>query len=225
MCVPLLIRHAVTQSAPYFLPYFFAGNLAANFMENGLYGFRLFDPATWKTVEGRLGPHLWIALSLAWRLLPDVLVGLAGLQLSEVGMIAEQYAVALAVEQVWLPLTFLFLLIVGVLHSRQGLNTLTKYIFTNSALTLLGYCSFPLYLFQRIMLEYYLRRAHGGEGNWQFINLPLWERFVTVLCVIAYSWLVQKFVVDTLIVFLYQKIEGWMKSVANRENTLTLRSD
>ena len=198
------------------MPYFFSGTFAASAMECVMYGRYLWRKRQQSALSQSTSPLVrdlgWIGTWL-WIVSPDIVVGLIIIELLEVGSIYDQYPVTYAVRQVWFPMTFLVLFVLGVMQSRESFKNLSKYIFTNPSLTILGYCSFPLYLFQQIVLGDYLPRLHGTDvKSFSYTELPMWERVLTMLLLIAYCWLVQRYVVDTLIVWMYQRMLTWWDS-------------
>jgi hypothetical protein len=144
--------------------------------------------------------------NILWTHLPDALVIIIGIFLSKTGHLNEG-DLSLYVTLTLLPLAFLIMYIVSVLQTGRHRLNISRLFFTSWPLTFLGYVAFPVYLFQRILLEDYLRRIHQVK-TWHFQSLTFEERFFTILFVIGFAFIVQKYVVDTFSVYLYGKLFG-----------------
>ena len=147
------------------------------------------------------------ALSLLWQFSPDLVVICAGVQLANTfnGLRNSDSTNQITVQLFSLPLTFLVLIIIGIMQYGNARLNISRFVFANPVMGLLGYCSFGIYLFQRIIIDWYMPEYVFGTP-YSFPSSPLWQRFVIVLGVILFSWLVQRFVVDTLSVFLYKRM-------------------
>lgn len=87
---------------------------------------------------------------------------------------------------------------------------------------ILGYCSYSCFLLQRIIIQYYVpfliysledgsfacsdRLKGCPKGRSWFLTMPLYERFIIVMLVIAISWLVQYYFQGVLVTYCYSKI-------------------
>lgn len=136
-----------------------------------------------------------------WQFTPDFLTVFCGLQLSQIGTLNTD-SIALAAEQLYLPLTFLALIIVGILQYGNSRFNISRFAFANPALGLMGYCSFGIYLFQQIIVNYYFPLLSGLN----FYTSSVGVRTLVILIVILFAWLVQKYIVDSFSVFLYNRI-------------------
>jgi len=145
--------------------------------------------------------------SLLWQFFPDLVVICAGVQLANTfdGLRNSDSANQTTVQLFSLPLTFLVLIIIGIMQYGNARLNISRFVFANPVMGLLGYCSFGIYLFQRIIIDWYMPEYIFGNP-YSFPGSPLWQRFVIVLGVILFSWLVQFYVVDTLSVFLYKRM-------------------
>lgn len=148
-------------------------------------------------------------LALLWQFSPDLLVICAGVQLANTfkGLRNTDYSNQVTVELFSLPLTFLVLIIIGIMQYGNSRLNFSRFVFANPIMGLLGYCSFAIYLFQRIIIDWYVREYFGPGFNFT----ALWQRFIIVLIVILFSWLVQHFVVDTMSVFLFKRMMKYNK--------------
>lgn len=147
--------------------------------------------------------------SLLWRFSPDLLVICAGVQLANTfnGLRNSDRVNQVTVELFSLPLTFLLLIIIGIMQFGDARLNISRFVFANPVMGLLGYCSFGIYLFQRIIIDWYCPQyIFVNVYPYSFPASPLWQRVIIVLIVILFSWLVQRFAVDTLSVYLYKRM-------------------
>jgi peptidoglycan/LPS O-acetylase OafA/YrhL len=114
----------------------------------------------------------------------------------------------------WIMLIYIGFSIYAVGRSRMCLSRL---LLESVPMNLLGYCSYPVYLYQNIVLLYYLSYVFRGEDGehyeashidrGSFQALPLWERAVGVLIVLVFSLLIQVVIQDKFVGgFLAKKI-------------------
>jgi peptidoglycan/LPS O-acetylase OafA/YrhL len=114
--------------------------------------------------------------------------------------------------------------LVLLLQKGDARRNFSRFFLETHPFTTWGYCSYPMYLFQRIAFAYYApavffttegesrgRRNHfHGDIReipplW-FESLPLGKKFVGVLTLTAFCWLVQKYVQDQFVPWLYAKV-------------------
>lgn len=198
--------------------YFFVGVCGACGLEGLLHAtrswsFSLKNDATSLSLSNPMNHNSFenfvkILLKFVWRFLLDILVILIGIQLSEIGRLADPEENT--VRALWLPLTFLLYIYIGIMQIGNARNNISQYVLGTPVLRFMGYCSFPIYLFQGIILELYYSsitgHRHDYPSNWSFVQQPLWGRFIAVMILFLYSWLIQKYVIESCVVYLYQLI-------------------
>jgi peptidoglycan/LPS O-acetylase OafA/YrhL len=146
--------------------------------------------------------------------LPDLLTLTIGLFLGAIGHLKGS-KVQITIEFLWLPLVTILLITVGTMQRGVYALNICRAVLSSTPFLILGYCCFPIYLFQRIFLEDYLYRVHLAlNSNYQYNwpALPLWERFVAVLITIGICWLSQKFYADPVASTVYPKLKSIMIS-------------
>ena len=112
---------------------------------------------------------------------------------------------------------FLFLLLTGVSIGQRGVErcNLTRLVLESRPFTALGYASYPLYLFQRLVLTGYLPCAYfgikdgwvfdwrvGNPNNW-FEHLPLLTKATAIFFLAVACWLTQFYYQDKFVTKIY----------------------
>lgn len=88
-------------------------------------------------------------------------------------------------------------------------KTILRQIFESAPLQILGYCSYPLYLFQRYFLEYIMVYLIPSTRGLSPVQIPLYYKTIFIILCICFSWCVQKYFQDTFVIFIYSKIRHW----------------
>lgn len=165
-------------------------------------------------------------LQIFWRFLPDLACIAMGLQLSSIGDLRDLTSDASdTVRNSILPLTCLTIIIVGVMQVGDSRLNISQFIFKSPVMTFLGYISFPAYLFQINFMSNYMRYITTGTTQptpgWTFQALPFWQRLLAVLFCLAFSWVVQKYVVDNLSVYIYQRLQKCKRPRSSESTSIT----
>ena len=198
-------------------------------------------------VEVSLYPTAPACAKLVWRHFPDLIAALAGMGCTIVftwsdcpstfggDAIKDTSKCVSRMFWAWWGLTALCLLflVVSMLQRGGDRRNLSRYACESTPLTVLGYISYSCYLFQRILLEWYLpyfyyalKRNHGSpylrfgvtEGDASVLFLLPWQwRLLVFLVMLLGCYLVQWLVQDTLVLFLYAKFLTWRRVVATRK--------
>jgi len=109
---------------------------------------------------------------------------------------------------------FMFSLLLLSLITQFGVagidGCISRYFFQSRVMREIGYCCFPQYLLQQLLLNYYLRAIKLGgfyhsdaywteENGWFKRNFPQWFILVGFLITFVVSWCIQKFFQDTVV--------------------------
>ncbi len=163
------------------------------------------DPTKWWTLPAFIAfrPILYMHL-------PDLLSLAVGLLLSTSPKI-RLTSLGTDVSMFWTPLACMALILAGTIQMGIASKNLSRLVLSSPLFTILGYCSFSLYLFQYIFLLDYLERIHkatGMKGGYDWRALPLWERFVTVLILITFCYVSQKLFADPVAGYAYPRLKS-----------------
>ena len=89
-------------------------------------------------------------------------------------------------------------------------SSILRSISESEAINLIGYCSYPVYLFQRWTFEYMvpkLLRYYDPNSSFNAQHTPWYNRVCIALVLIWVSWLVQRYFQDTFVVFAYERFK------------------
>jgi hypothetical protein len=155
-------------------------------------------------------------LILLWRFLPDLLSLLSALLMSPLVTDKE--------TQGWLwfvgiPTLFLALLLITLFQRGTARRNLTVWLLESTLMTTLGYSSYALYLFQRIVFTFYLPLVYigtwkghygmdiGNEDPWKggpwFEQLPLVVKLLWVGVLTGVCWATHRYFQDGWVVGVY----------------------
>eukprot|EP01039_Chlorochromonas_danica_P006730 gene6730-7440_t len=167
-------------------------------------------------------------LALAWRFLPDAIAIGGGILLSCEGGLCDEWAegfVAYNIHMVspWIILAFVF---VSVHQRGQSRYNFSRLFLESDLMNFLGYASYPIYLLQDIMLEYYLSFVSRGAysyhpsnpGRNYFRYAPLKYRIALMILFIFIGWVVQKVFQDYFVANTFTKMLSWW---SKRRNAMT----
>ena len=152
------------------------------------------------------------------RFLPDILCVGGGLLLSGPNLDADKIIAYDAYTQ-FVILPWIMIVYIGLsIHACDlSKKCVSRFVLESVPMNLLGYCSYPVYLLQNIVLLFYCSYIFRGEdgvryeashvdrGSYQ--SMTLWQRAVGVLIVLALSFLAQVVIQDKFVGgFLAKKI-------------------
>ena len=152
----------------------------------------------------------------AWRYSPDGLALMSGFLLSSIGTLKHS-SLAPFLQFTVLPWILLAYLVIAFLQGDVARNNITRYCFETSLLNYLGYVAYPVYLFQRIVFNWYLplivnsigsnrnefvRNGYQLNTDW-YTSINYGWRFMCVSLLTCFCWLIQKYFQDTLMLWLY----------------------
>ena len=161
-----------------------------------------------------------------WRFFPDILAVLSGVLLSPTGRLTNP-KVANLIQFAVMPCILVIYLVVSFLQTEGARNNLTRYVFESAPLNALGYIAYPVYLFQRIIMNWYLPlivlsiqhkknefflSGYKLDLEW-FIDLNYGWRVLAIAVFFALCWLLQKFYQDTFMLWLYSKVSERMSKL------------
>ena len=127
-------------------------------------------------------------------------------------------------QTVLMPSFLALALILSVLQTDATRGGLWRYVNESRAMTMLGYCSYPIYLTQQVFLNFYARiiydevqagKLNNGDyyskvgDNWWFGNRPWWTKPIGFICLFAICWPIQRYFQDTLVISFSSKILLW----------------
>lgn len=160
--------------------------------------------------------YLHKAAGLLWRFAPDLLAVSVGIMLSCIGDLCRHRTKLLAdyIEFMLIPFVLLVFVVISVHQRGSDRYNLSRLFLESDLMNFLGYCSYPVYLFQNVFLQYYFTFVFEAQGysyhplfpdRKYFRPIPLGYRFAAVIMTILFSWIVQKFFQDYLITNLFSK--------------------
>ena len=121
-------------------------------------------------------------------------------------------------QYVGVPYLTILLILSLMFQTNETRYSLSRYFFESSLIRVIGYASYPIYLFQQVLLSFYLRLIYDAAigvpvvtdpsyGAWNtnawFGNLPGWWKPIGLLIVLSFGWIVQKYFQDGLIARLW----------------------
>ena len=140
---------------------------------------------------------------------------------------------------VGVPYLTILLILSLMFQTNETRFSLSRYFFESSLIRVIGYASYPIYLFQQVLLNFYLRLIYDAAigvpvvinpsyGAWNtnewFGNLPGWWKPIGLLIVVSFGWIVQKYFQDGFIARNYIRILDTLKSLAAWMTSVALLS-
>jgi peptidoglycan/LPS O-acetylase OafA/YrhL len=177
-----------------------------------MYVFHWYDNVETPLITSWYSKFQQNMVELLYMHLPDLLALSIGLTLSFTANLNDHKS-SNAVEMFSLPLLSLALMVVGTIQTGTASKNLSRMLLSSLPFTILGYCSYSLYLFQRIFLEDFLSRIlvsyHLHQNYYGFQTFPLWLRILMMLFVIAFCWLSQRFYADPIAAYVYPRLRKY----------------
>jgi len=137
-----------------------------------------------------------------------------------------------------IPHFMMICLVLSLLQTPDTRRGLWRLVAESRIMTTIGYCSFPIYLLQQVLLNFYARIIYDdlrtgsfpiikggtdpdkynvyGDNTW-FGDKPWWWKLIAVICLVAFCWPIQRYYQDRLVAWLASKFMGtklWMKFVS-----------
>jgi peptidoglycan/LPS O-acetylase OafA/YrhL len=182
------------------------------------------------------------AVKMFWRFYPDLLfIGSACISL-QVGWLAKVFykprpnrgvgdSPEMVIWFIGLPLVTVIYTFIVCLQRGSARHNFSRLFFESPLMTFIGAASYPVYLLQAVMFEYYAPRLYytyfkddpsppfayspnlifgrpnGGQwqGMWWFSNLHWGIKFICFMILVVIGWLIQRIIQDRLVTFLYLK--------------------
>ncbi len=191
-------------------PYFLTGAILASLTE--MFHNR---KKSLNTEENYFDKH--ITSSITWKFLPDALAISAGLLLSCTGTLCSNLNDSYNILYLFAPSILMLFIFCNVHNNLNNTKNLSRIFLESNLLQTLGYCSYPLYLFQNIFLQYYATYFKDFEGysyhkdspdRMYFREIPLLYRFLYILFLIFLCYLFQKYFQGKLVPFIYEKFSS-----------------
>eukprot|EP00981_Chlorochromonas_danica_P002495 scaffold474_cov169-Ochromonas_danica.AAC.30 len=165
-------------------------------------------------------------LGLLWRFSPDFVAVGAGLLLSCTGGLCRTYANTFTDYNVRLLLPCIMMLFILISVHQRGISryNFSRVFLESDIMNFLGYASYPTYLLQDIILEYYFTYVsdhkyayHPSNPNRGYFQaLPLKLRVGLMVLFIIITWGIQKVFQDYLVANTFSKaLEWWSKRRSN----------
>ncbi len=191
-----------------------SGVFAANGLETYLFTVKWFNTPT------VVDPNLQSSIRANWQSvkiflfaeLPDLLsIGIVLLLL-----FTKDPKIGYVAEMLLFPLLGLLLIVVGV-YQRNSIQTqnITRRLVSSPFFTIMGYCSYPIYLFQIIFLDVYVPKFYAAihaDGSLVWKDIPIWQRIILVLGLIAFCWITQKYYADPVSAYTYPRLKRLLDS-------------
>eukprot|EP01038_Epipyxis_sp_PR26KG_P005095 gene5095-7104_t len=151
--------------------------------------------------------------SILWRFLPDALCGVCALCLIKLDDSPQKFYGLFLIPFV----ASVFIIISFMQDDKVIGKNISRLILESKPLKLLGYCSFPIYLFQRIILQDFPLRIHSyimdekrvTIKHSNFTQQKWWVIIILCAVLIIFSWCVQKFIQDQALILFYEKLMSW----------------
>ena len=160
-------------------------------------------------------------MAFIWRFSPDMLAILIGFLLTPLGSLNHS-PLSNFLQFTVLPWILLVYLVIAFLQGDEARKNVTRYCFESSMLNYLGYIAYPMYLFQRIIVNWYLplivnsigsnrnefvRNAYKLNTEW-FTSINYGWRILVLAILSGFCWLIQKYYQDTMMLWLYSTIRN-----------------
>ena len=133
---------------------------------------------------------------------------------------------------IFVPHLMMIGLVLSLLQTPETRGGLWRRVVESRIITVIGYCSFPIYLLQQVLLNFYARIIYDdlrtgsfplirggtdpekyniyGDNTW-FGDKPWWWKLIGVICLVAFCWPIQKYYQDTLVASLAMKFINWIR--------------
>ena len=120
-------------------------------------------------------------------------------------------------------------LILSLLQTNASRGGIWRFITESGIMTVIGYCSFPIYLLQQVLLNFYARIIYDdlrtgffpiikggtdpakygiyGDDTW-FGDKPWWWKLIGCICLLMFCWPIQRYYQDTLVATVSARILG-----------------
>jgi hypothetical protein len=198
-----------------FLPYYMCGVVAACGLETYLHISKWFEYREVQYSNEYQRTH--VTRKPIWLLLYTQIPNMLSFGIAMMLLFTKRPKAGYVSEMLWFPLAGLALIVIGMLQRKSTeTRSIARILLSSPLFTILGYCSYPLYLFQIIFLEVYVNKiylaTHPGRGPVIWKHLPLWERIVLTLALIAFCWMIQKYYADPLSAYAYPHLKKWLIS-------------
>lgn len=169
-------------------------------------------------------------MAFIWRFSPDMLAILSGFLLTPVGSLNHS-PLANFLQYTVLPWILLVYLVIAFLQGDEARKNITRYCFESSLLNYLGYIAYPMYLFQRITVNWYLplivnsigsnrnefvRNAYKLNLDW-FTSINYGWRLLVLVILSGFCWLIQKYYQDTMVLWLYSTASAYFENLNNKK--------
>lgn len=151
-----------------------------------------------------------------WRFFPDITSVGIGFLMSTLGGL-DNDNIKYVIQFIILPSSFLILIVSSMLQKGSARHNLSRLVLESAPLTSLGYASYAIYLFQRIVFNFYLPYiyfgfknnhfdTHTGDPDFWYEYLPTFYKFLSVVFLTLVCGFVHKYFQDRFVIFLYTKV-------------------
>ena len=150
-------------------------------------------------------PYHYRFLAYMWRFSPDLIAIGAALSLSCIGDLcahqSSQQPISNFLENMIIPFAFLLFLAVSFIQTYSSRLNFSRFFLELEILNQIGQASYPIYLIQNVLLQYYFTYFidHGdyqyhpeNPSRGYFRALPFPYRFGFIMLVLVIGWFVQK---------------------------------
>jgi len=167
-----------------------------------------------------------------WKHLPDILVIILILLLANVGhldTIKGKGFVAFVCFH-WIVVAFI---IISMLQVERARFNVIRYILESHVLNVIGYCSYPLYLFQRLIIEYYVTNLYkmsingpisdDFNGRTWFSNDLYWGwRIIIILVLVTFCYFIRYIMDEIVVIGLLSLLQRKYKTNDNNNTILEM---
>jgi len=158
----------------------------------------------------------------ALRFFPDVLTVICAILFCPIGGL-DQHPNNMTLYYYGVPIVIITFLVVSFLQQGTSRLNLSRWGLESRGIRFLGYISYPVYLLQRPVVEFYgpyvyhsiknkkyeISYLYGEAGGNGYDSLPLHQRFLWTLVLFGFCFLIQKYFQDTFIIYLYTKFREY----------------
>jgi hypothetical protein len=180
-------------------------------------------------------PLTYKAAHLFWRFLPDFFSVTIGIIMSRMGLLKVN-TTSRVLAYILLPVFFITHWTIMLLQKGDARRNISHFLLETYPFTTWGYCSYPIYLFQRAAFAFYAPYFYfastSGDYRWRRTDVPaLWFetrslgwKLIGVLALTLVCWFTQKFIQDKLVTAMYAKIMQLSSSSSSSSSPLSSSS-
>jgi len=122
----------------------------------------------------------------------------------------------------WQVIPFFAALIVlfSMMQAKPYRVGLLRFVAQSKIMLMIGYASYPIYLLQQVLLNYYAKWIYDTSQNNQFQivdnswfgNHPWWWKLLGLIGLLVVCWPVQRYFQDTFVAGLFSRFIAWKSS-------------